>query len=729
MKNSNFYPKKSLFLLVFLLSSTLSLSAQIYVDHAATGANNGSSWADAYTDLQDALANAGENAEIRVAQGIYLPGPDSSSTFLIEKQLQLLGGYNASTGERDPEAYETVLSGDVNGDDVEDDFVTNREDNIWTVVVVNESVLNEAVIDGFTIRNGHAHSDDLSLAVKGGGLRIDGAVTVSNCIIEQNYAYNLGGGASCGSTGFDTISFEHCIFRNNYATRGGAVDIRFRDVYFTDCSFIGNVAMATLGQTFSQNGGAINTQNSNCFFRNCTFDANEAVNGASSLFFWVDGQGEDFTFEMDSCTFTNNISQSCGAAISQNFGKNTTTRITNSTFLNNETTDAFAFGNLCVYNQVAEGTFGNAVVENCNFEGNISTYSSGAIDIGSGPGAAPSTYAIKNSTFKDNSAAQNGGALSLWSELNTDATFLIDSCTFEGNQAGNFGGGLVFAVGTDDFSAAVSHCTFKGNQSEGGGAIASYPDLLTPATPTNAMVKMDNCLITNNTSNDAAITFTDLLSLDILNCTAAGNNANGITLEAGNALTLQNTILYNEGYIELEVLSGDAVITSNGGNLIGDGSLAAYAHPWDLQNENPLFVGQDDFHLTEASPAVDAGFDSGDNSPTDLEGNDRIVSCIDIGAYESEFNSGMACLTAAREVTIGAVKLSPNPATDFLTVQLPDDTARPGQIRIFDAQGKLIERQSCHDLETLQVGHLPAGLYVLKLTQGERVYVGKFVKK
>ena len=54
--------------------SVLSTQAQIYVDAAATtGANDGSSWSDAYTDLQPALDAAAENAEIRVAAGTYYP--------------------------------------------------------------------------------------------------------------------------------------------------------------------------------------------------------------------------------------------------------------------------------------------------------------------------------------------------------------------------------------------------------------------------------------------------------------------------------------------------------------------------------------------------------------------------------------------------------------------------------------------------------------------------------
>ena len=131
---------------------------------------------------------------------------------------------------------------------------------------------------------------------------------------------------------------------------------------------------------------------------------------------------------------------------------------------------------------------------------------------------------------------------------------------------------------------------------------------------------------------------------------------------------------------------------------------------------------------TNLKTAIDKGVDLGNLPATDLDGNDRVNGCVDIGAFESNAIVSTMCVTSTQEVVVGKIILSPNPATDFIQLQLPESIIQPTEIGLFDAQGRLLEQRNISSGH-VGVGHLPSGFYTLKLTDGELVYVGRFIKQ
>jgi hypothetical protein len=119
------------FWVALALGSSADVAARtLYVDADATGTGNGSSWADAYWCLQDALASARSGDEVRVAEGTHRPDETSrvgdrliryiqasrsrTATFQLKNGVILKGGY-AGFGRPDPDArdvevYQTTLS-------------------------------------------------------------------------------------------------------------------------------------------------------------------------------------------------------------------------------------------------------------------------------------------------------------------------------------------------------------------------------------------------------------------------------------------------------------------------------------------------------------------------------------------------------------------------------------------------------------------------------------------
>ena len=300
----------------------------IYVDDDATGANNGSSWTNAYKYLQDSLSAALSGDEIWVAQGTYNPDRGGSNmpgnreaTFQLKNGVTLKGGY-AGNAEPEPNArnlelYKTTLSGDLAGNDLDTidpcELLSEptRSENSYHVVTAYRTD-NSAVLSGFIITAGNA--DNYSVAYHGGGifnrgLYIEGqgpvfdGPTLEQCTIIRNSAAGEGGGMHNASTRQTQII--DCVFAENMALwGGGAIKNDVSNSIITKCLFEKNRSVGY----YHTSGAAVDNEESSPVFTNCIFNENSA-NYGGAVANWMGNNNPTFI----NCLFTNNSAQYGGA--------------------------------------------------------------------------------------------------------------------------------------------------------------------------------------------------------------------------------------------------------------------------------------------------------------------------------------------------------------------------------------------------------------------------------
>jgi len=278
-------------ILACLALPAVSAGDPIYVDADATGANDGTSWQDAYTSLSVVLGSASSGMEVWVAEGTY--GPINNVDF---NGVKLYGGFHgneSNASQSNPTTYVTKLSG-----------------NGTTRALVSTNDTSGTVIRGFHIVNGR----NPSLQPGAGVLLTNSSPTFVQCVFRDNLFTYTGGAVANVGTGcprFINCRFYHnggnpngepedqnikglsggavyndkgspmfvnCLFYENTAMEAGAIASATGVVTLINCTVADNIA--TVG-----NGGALYDYNGKAVIKNCVFWNNNSEKYASNEIF------------------------------------------------------------------------------------------------------------------------------------------------------------------------------------------------------------------------------------------------------------------------------------------------------------------------------------------------------------------------------------------------------------------------------------------------------------
>ena len=442
------------------------------------------------------------------------------------------------------------------------------------------------------------------------GIMACGDITLTNCTF-QNLSGTKAGGALYTNKGV-TGRFTNCTFTNNTSeAHGGAVCCSGSTNYFTDCVFTGNTSTGK-----STNGGAIFLQNA----------------GASA--------------EIINCTFTENTATNYGGAVEQN--NNVTDgalKIVNTTFTNNA---AKGGGALLTW-------MGDITVENCSFEHNEATGTSGGAWYASLKDAV--TYKVAGCYFGENLSAAHGGAI-----LSTSRNATFTNCTFYKNEiTGVKNGGGALALQGD---ATIYNCTFVDNKS----VHETYGSGIHIAS--KAIVQIYNSILVRGIGGPDIYTHND--------CAISGtHNIYGTALEGTPVIT--DEFVDNVVYTDQKLFAEDEPVPA-----LNEGTTKNIAIAADGIAAGAGIV-------VEGVPTVDQ------------RGKSRSATNPAIGSYEVEK------ATSIERVAVEKL-FWPNPAQGNINL-----TEGVSNIAIYDLQGSLV-KEVAMPAQSVSVEGLNPGIYLIRIT-------------
>jgi hypothetical protein len=623
-----------------------------YVDSRAPGANDGTSWENAFHDLHDALAVARNGDEVRVAQGVYRPAAPNGNRnvyYRVRVSVVLRGGFSGVGGddpdEHDPTRFETIISGDLNGDDGPE--FTNRSDNTWLLTAVTGDAT--ARIEGFIFESAGPGIPQRGVSTdptasspsegagqmqevttnSGGGIYTNAALLeVRRCTFRRN---SRTPGAGISAT--NDLVVEDCVFVDNLAvwpSALGGVAIYAEEIYgrhsleIRRCRFENSRAWSPYGPSplHTASGGAVAVSGYGRVTIEDSVFKNNALGGAGGGLLVLASTRAPLHADIARCTFEANQSADEGGAAFLSGGE-LYARIVGCEFIKNH---APYHGALRVSHN---GPPEQVLVVDSLFDGNTATYVCGAA-------FAEATFS--GCVFHAN-AAENGGALCTVGEV-VDCVFIenyagdagalsatrpVERCLFVGNVAAGGRGGAIHGL-----SRGARACVFHDNKAWRGGAVALCA---------GEEYSLESCLFVGNRASEAgSAIYSTCGGYTMSNLTVVGNiGADGVTaihLSGEEPLAITDSILWGNRGGNFSAADPDLLDVSYSlveGGWPGEGNIDVDPRFVDPGGVTP------DFRLRPDSPAINTGDPDRvlTEGERDLDGHPRVLcDRVDMGAYE-----------------------------------------------------------------------------------------------
>ncbi len=331
--------------------------------------------------------------------GVHKPTSttDRTISFPLQPGVEVYGGFAGTEddlSERDWQANLTVLSGDIDGNDLADptgvvtDTANINGANSYHVVTSGSGITESASLDGFVVTAGLANG--ASPDHRGGGIHnLGGDPTLVNLILSGNQADSYGGGMySEGlSNNGSSPTLTGVAFRGNSGGSGGGL----ANIYYS--SPILNGVTFEKNSAVSDGGGLYNREESNPTLTDCLFSENTAAAGAGMYNdIWTDPFMKDVVFD------SNHASGSGGGLVAFNSSYPVLDGVT---FIKN--TALYGGGMWSYYNVQAS-------IKNTRFIENSATDGGGLYS----KETPYHTQQIVNTVFFSNTATRYGGAIYLF---------------------------------------------------------------------------------------------------------------------------------------------------------------------------------------------------------------------------------------------------------------------------------------------------------------------------